>query len=204
MAKLKKVSKKQLWCYFILVARCLLACTFLGYGLGKLAGGQFGISEEELLTPIKELSLFKIGWYLFDFQPFKTFIGLSQVLCAVLLLWNRTVILGAFLFIPIALNILIIDITIMPPSLKAMFTARLSLYLLWAVLILWYYRDRLKVVWEALWSKVQTQISFPIWMYVSIPLAMMLLEFGPAVFMGLLFEPAKVVESFSSLFSYVF
>jgi uncharacterized membrane protein YphA (DoxX/SURF4 family) len=41
--------------------RILLACVFISYGIGKLLGGQFGgLTQEELYTPIGELSLFKI------------------------------------------------------------------------------------------------------------------------------------------------
>lgn len=91
-----KLPKDKRWDYFILTARFLLAWTFLSYGYGKLTAGQFGISEAELATPLQDLSLFRVSWYLFDHEPFKTFIGISQVLCALLLLVNRTVLIGAF------------------------------------------------------------------------------------------------------------
>jgi uncharacterized membrane protein YphA (DoxX/SURF4 family) len=102
-----KISKAKLWDYFILTARFLLAWTFLGYGYGKLTAGQFGISEAELATPLQDLSLFRVSWYLFDHEPFKSFIGVSQVLCGLLLLVNRTVLIGVFFFLPIAATILI-------------------------------------------------------------------------------------------------
>ncbi|MEM8900560.1 MAG: hypothetical protein AAGC85_20765, partial [Bacteroidota bacterium] len=154
MKLFKKISREQFWDYLILTARFVLAWFFLYYGQGKLTGGQFGLTEEELLTPIKDLSLFKLGWYLFDFQPFKAFIGISQIICAILLLWNRTVILGAFLYLPIALNILIIDLTIMPIELKVGFAFRLSFYLLLNILILWHYREKLLIMWKAAWEGV--------------------------------------------------
>lgn len=86
---------------FILGLRILLFIIFMNYGIGKLSGGQFGnLTTQELNTPIKDLSLFKIGWYLFDHQPFKAFIGISQIIAACLLLFNRTYLIGLLILTP--------------------------------------------------------------------------------------------------------
>ena len=102
-----KISKAQVWDYFILAARLLLAWTFLQYGFSKLTGEQFGLDEQMMATPIQKLSPFDVSWYLFAFEPFNSFVGVSQIICAILLLVNRTTILGAFLFLPIITTILI-------------------------------------------------------------------------------------------------
>lgn len=73
-----KITKDRVWEYFILTARVLLAWTFFGYGYGKLTGNQFGISEAEMATAIKDLSLFKISWFVFEQEPFKSFVGISR------------------------------------------------------------------------------------------------------------------------------
>src|ERR1700741_397306 len=103
--------REKLWDYFILCSRVIIAWTFFRYGWSKLTDGQFGLTNEQLQTPVKDLSLFKLSWHLFEQQPFKAFIGVSQMIAGLLLLYNRTLILGALLSIPILLNILIIDIT---------------------------------------------------------------------------------------------
>lgn len=110
----------------ILAMRLLLAFTLWNYGYSKLTGGQFGLNEVEQNTAIKDLSLFKISWYIFDAEPFKSFIGWSQVVAAILLIFKRTFLLGTLMTIPIFLNILIIDITIMPLSFKIAFIFRIS------------------------------------------------------------------------------
>ncbi|MFC7525545.1 hypothetical protein ACFQRK_16395 [Parapedobacter sp. GCM10030251] len=79
------------------------------------------LTVQELATPIQELSLFKIAWYLFDHQPFKIFIGISQIVASLLLLFNRTMVIGALMLVPIVANILIIDLTIMPYAFKLAF-----------------------------------------------------------------------------------
>lgn len=59
----------------VITMRLLLAFTFLNYGWSKLTDSQFGnLTPEELATPIKDLSLFKISWFIFDYEPFKSFI----------------------------------------------------------------------------------------------------------------------------------
>jgi len=50
-----RLNNSKHFSYFILAARVLLAWTFIRYGYSKLMGGQFGLSEEELITPIGEL-----------------------------------------------------------------------------------------------------------------------------------------------------
>lgn len=135
-------SKYKLTTLLVLSIRILLALIFIQYGMGKLFGGQFGgLTKAELNTPIKDLSLFKISWYLFDHQPFKAFIGVSQIIASVFLLFNRTVILGLLMLIPIILNILIIDLTIMHYGFKVAFFFRLTGYLFYIVLLLFYYKQ---------------------------------------------------------------
>jgi uncharacterized membrane protein YphA (DoxX/SURF4 family) len=194
---LNKISKDKAWDYFILIARFLLAWTFLRYGFSKLTTGQFGINEVEMTTQLKDLSLFKLSWYLFDHEPFKSFIGISQIICGILLLLNRTVIIGAFLFIPIAVTILIIDITFMPASLAQSFTWRLSFYILLDLLILWSYKDRMKVVWNAIWVNVNQKSTFPIWAYFLLPLFAIGLEIVgviPRFMTKLILHPTEAFE----------
>jgi uncharacterized membrane protein YphA (DoxX/SURF4 family) len=167
--------------YFVLVARILLGWTFLGYGYGKLTEGQFGITEAELVTPLKDLNLFRLSWYLFDHEPFKSFIGVSQIICGLMLIFHQTAILGAFLFLPIVSTILIIDLSFMPPMLKEGFAWRLSFYILLDFFILWHYKDRLQRMWKAAWEGVNTRYKYPVWAYLILPVLALVLEFGLAV-----------------------
>ncbi len=187
--------------YFILAARFLLAWTFIEYGISKLTGGQFGISEAEMAQPVEELSLFKLAWYLSDQQPFKAFIGITQILCGGLLIWNRTAFLGTFMFIPIALGILIFDLTYMPYTLAKGFAWRFGFYFLLVFLILWYYRSILFTIWQAAQSRLKGQNPFPYWAYALLPVAAIVLEFlgiMPRLLVHFIIDPATYTDAMLS------
>lgn len=173
------------------------------YGYGKLMDGQFGITAAELATPIQDLDLFRVSWYLFDKEPFKSFIGVSQLLCGLLLIINRTAILGAFLFLPIVATILIIDITFMPTALANAFTWRLSFYIILDLLILWHYKDRMKVIWNAVTNNVTARFKIPIWGYLILPIMAIILEIlgaFPKILYQILSNPTEFWESIKTLF----
>jgi len=203
MAKaLQGIFKAQLPDYFILVARFLLGWTFLRYGYGKLADEQFGVTAAELATPLKDLSLHRLSWYLFDHQPFKAFIGISQIICGGLLIVNRTAILGAFLFLPIVVNILVIDLTVMPPDHAVGFAWRLSFYVLLDLLVLWHYRSRMKIVWRAVQRNVSTGSRFPIWAYLILPalaIALDVLLVVPKLLINLALYPAATWDALATI-----
>ena len=193
-----KIPKEKYWDYFILVARFLLGWTFLGYGYTKLVDGQFGVSEEELLTPLQDLSLFRVAWYLFDHQPFKAVVGVLQIICGSLLIINRTVIIGAFMFIPLISTILLIDLTVMHYEFKVAFAWRLSFYLLLDFLILYHYRARMQVVWNAVWDEVNTKLSYTLWAYLLLPVMAIVLDvagIAPKILFNVIMDPSGVVKA---------
>jgi len=204
ITKLRKTSKEKYWDYFILIARILLAYTFISYGYGKLTGTQFGVSPEVLNTPLKDVSLLKIAWHLFSHQPFKAFIGISQIICGVLLIINRTVILGAFLFLPIVVVILVIDLTIIQHEMAMGFAWRLSSYIILDLLILWYYKDKMKIIWDAVWNNTNTKFKFPVWTYLLLPIMAISLEISlmlPKVLVSFITNPTQFINGINSLFS---
>jgi uncharacterized membrane protein YphA (DoxX/SURF4 family) len=176
MKLLKKIPREKYWDYFILAARFLIGWTFLRYGYSKMLDGQFGISDAELATPLKDLDLFRVSWYMFDQQPFKAFIGISQLTCGALLIINKTALLGAFLFLPIVTTVLLIDLTFMPPAMANAFTWRLSFYILLDFLILWHYRSKMEVIWNEVWQNVNTKFKYPVWLYLLLPIVAIAIE----------------------------
>ncbi|WP_270089418.1 DoxX family protein [Sphingobacterium sp. SYP-B4668] len=178
-----QIHNEKIHDLIILSIRCLLAFIFLSYGIGKLSNGQFGnLTTKELSTPIQELSLFKVGWYLFDHQPFKYFIGISQIIASLLLLHRKTVIIGALMLIPIIVNILVIDLTIMPKGLKIAFTFRLSFYLLFISALLYYYREDLLPLLKRLVDIKAIKLVHTKLSYMLVPVFMILLECSSSVF----------------------
>ncbi|TDE16410.1 hypothetical protein [Dyadobacter psychrotolerans] len=165
--------------YFLLAARALLAWMLYSYGWAKLTDGQFGVDDKTMNMALKDVDLFKLSWYLADHQPFKGFIGVSQIICALLLTFNRTAIIGAFMSIPIWLNILVWDLTFMG-GMSAAFTFRLSWYLILTAAIL--YQQKEKVV-PAILLTTETQpvIKFPVWAYALLPVAAIGIEILGAI-----------------------
>jgi uncharacterized membrane protein YphA (DoxX/SURF4 family) len=188
-------TKAQLWDYTVLAARVLLAGTFLVYGSAKLVDGQFGLSAAEAAKPVGQLSLFRLSWYLFAQEPFKSFVGISQVVAALLLLCNRTALLGALLLLPIAANVLVVNLTyIKMPTLYW----RLSYYLLLLGLIFWHYRDRMHATWVALTHGLTTRFRYPWWAYLLLPAAALGLEMLGTLPQLLYFLVSKPAETWRS------
>jgi len=173
------ITKRQMWDYFILIARALLAWTLLKYGWSKLTEGQFGVTEETMKLPLKNIDLFRLSWYLADHEPFKSFVGISQLFTGMLILYNRTVIIGALISIPIWINILIWDMTFM--GLYTPFTVRLPFYLLLTCLILWHYRDKILPALKTCIKGTAPKFKYPIWTYLILPLLAIGLEIVGAI-----------------------
>lgn len=90
------VALRLLW-----MTRLLLALGFLPTGLIKVLGQRF--TSMGIDTPVGFFfeAMYQTGFYW-------RFIGASQMLAALLLLWPRTALLGALLFAPIIVNIHVI------------------------------------------------------------------------------------------------
>lgn len=176
---MNKISKEQLWDYFILVARILLAWTLISYGWSKLTESQFGVSDATLTRPLKDVDLFSLSWHLANHEPFKSFVGISQIITALLLLYNRTVILGGLMAIPIWLNVLMWDITFM--GLYTPFTIRLPFYLLLTFLILRHYKGKVLSALAITTERRASKHSHPVWAYLLLPAFAICLELIGAI-----------------------
>jgi uncharacterized membrane protein YphA (DoxX/SURF4 family) len=193
---LRNIARAQLWDYFILAARVLLASTFISYGYSKLTDSQFGLTAAQAALPVGQLGLFKLSWYLFGQEPFKSFVGVSQVVAGLLLLWNRTALLGALLLLPIAANVLVIDITYI--KILPAFQWRLSYYIGLLMLIFWHYRSRMLTAWRALTHGLTTRFAYPWWAYLLLPLGAIgvdLLWVLPRLMGALVTRPAETWRS---------
>lgn len=181
---MKNISKAQIWDYFILIARIWLAYMLLQYGYSKLIDGQFGVSKATMDLPLKEIGLFNLSWYMADHEPFKSFIGISQMMAGALLVYNRTVILGAFMAIPIWINILMWDMTFM--GLYTGFTVRIPFYLLLTFLILWHYKQKVIPAIQNFITGTTTRFKYPVWAYLLLPVFGLVLEFIGAIPIGII------------------
>lgn len=94
-----------------IMCRYFVAFVIITYGWGKLMGSQFTILDSELDKPMGEVSGFWLTWYYFGYSYFYgNFIALLQIFCGFMLLWRKTVLLGASILFGLVGNIILIDI----------------------------------------------------------------------------------------------
>lgn len=87
--------------------RLFLAVVFLIYGGAKFIG-QFGIPSPEIATNNGEG--FVMVWTFFGYSRiYEIFIGLGEVISAILIMIPRTATLGAICYFPIAVNLMMIN-----------------------------------------------------------------------------------------------
>ena len=99
--------KQNRWHWlFQLGCRILLAYAFIVAGMVKILGERFA-SGLSVIHPMGAYltALYHTGYYY-------TFIGYAQVLAAILLLFPRTVLMGALLYLPIIVNIWILSFAV--------------------------------------------------------------------------------------------
>lgn len=124
--------------YLELAARWYVFLMLTIYGIGKLAGGQFyrkGFLPPHLARKaLADVSGFELAWTFMGHSPkYVAFVGLSQIVGAVLLLHSRTKLFGVAILVPILLNIIVFDVVFDVPA-GALVSGSLYLSLLFFVL----------------------------------------------------------------------
>ena len=93
------------------VVRFAVALLLLVYGFAKLNGSQFTILDSELDKPMGQVSGFWLTWYYFGYSKiYSTCIALGEIGGGLLLTFRRTTLLGICILLPMATNIILIDI----------------------------------------------------------------------------------------------
>lgn len=139
---------------FELVSRWYVFIFLNFYGIGKIMGGQFyrkgELPEVVAQTTLEQASGYDLAWTFMGYSiSYIVFIGLSQIIGAWLLLWNRTKLLGVLILFPIMVNIVVFDIIFLDVK-DAVVNA--SLYLLMLVYILYFNREQVTNAFTALTS----------------------------------------------------
>ena len=90
----------------------------------------------------------------------------------------------------------------MPVGLVEGFAWRLSFYIFLDLLVLWHYKERMKVIWESLWNNVNTKFKYSFWAYLLLPIFVVGLEvvgLMPKILTHLVINPAETLESLSQI-----
>jgi uncharacterized membrane protein YphA (DoxX/SURF4 family) len=97
----QKIYGKKLFVLFTWFTRILLALAFVPSGLKKLLGERFTLLGTDNPVGFFFEALYQAGWYW-------NFLGFMQLLVALLIVIPRTAFLGALMYLPIIINILVI------------------------------------------------------------------------------------------------
>ena len=132
--------------YFELASRWYVCLMLNVYGWGKLLGGQFykrgHLPKAIAAKPIGEVGSFDLAWAFMGYSYTYIFIiGAMQVIGALLLLWNRTKLIGAAILVPILFNIIVFDAIFF----EGFYGALISACVYFSLLMYVFYYNRLKL-----------------------------------------------------------
>ena len=129
------MTKEKIIDFIILALRWYLVWYMISYGWGKLTMSQFGVNNDSILrTPLEEVDKFYLAWHLYGESHFFNYT--TEIIGGILLIFNRTVLLGAILILTILGNILIIDISFTTSQHGYSLPIRISGMIISALLIL--------------------------------------------------------------------
>lgn len=130
-----KSRRNRILQYFAVFNRLILAVSFFPSGMTKLLGYRFSQLSLEYPPGYFFDAFYRTGgWY--------RFVGFFQVLAAILLLFPRTATLGAAIFFPIILNIVLITVFV---DFQGTWMITSSMFLANLYLICWDY-DKFKLI----------------------------------------------------------
>ncbi|HVU58715.1 MAG TPA: hypothetical protein VHD83_26830 [Puia sp.] len=93
-----------------IILRFFLAYTITQYGAAKIMDVQFSPSIGSMATTVADMRPMTVAWTFFGYSfGYEFFIGCSQILAAVLLLFRKTATLGAILMVTIMSNIVFVN-----------------------------------------------------------------------------------------------
>lgn len=167
----------------VLALRWYLIFYMLSYGWAKLTLSQFGVHDPAILEQaLKEVDSFYVAWHLYGRSTFfNIFTGLLEIIGAILLIFNRTTLIGALLILTVLGNILVIDIAFTTGIMGYALPVRIMGMMIADALILYYYKDKMIAVWKTLTGNVSTKFKYRWWIFLILPVVGFLLDFVFAI-----------------------
>ncbi|SOE19701.1 hypothetical protein SAMN06298216_0205 [Spirosomataceae bacterium TFI 002] len=167
----------------ILALRWYLIFYMTSYGWGKLTMSQFTIYDPSILDqPIKNIDSFYVAWHLFSKSTFFNISsGLLELVGAVLLVFNRTCLIGALLVLSILAQIFIIDLAFTTGIHGYSLPIRIGGMIFSDLLIIYYYREKVIEAWVTLTRRVTTKFEYKWWVFIILPVVGFLMDFVFAI-----------------------
>jgi hypothetical protein len=138
--------KSKLKEIFELVLRQCVFIILNIYAISKLLGGQFYMNgklpEQIADTTLGEASGFSLAWTFMGHSYFYIlFVGITQLIGAWFLLWNKTKLIGVFILIPIMVNRIIFDIIFLD-----VYPALANAIIIFLILILILFFNKVRII----------------------------------------------------------
>lgn len=112
------MQTSRAWRNYQFLAGMLLGITYIAYGITKILGGQFDFGGQWSIDS-RTVHGTELVWAFFGWSPvYGRFIGAGELGVGLLLLFQRTRLLGALGLFPIALNITVMDFCFGFPAVK--------------------------------------------------------------------------------------
>jgi hypothetical protein len=133
------------------------------YGFAKLLNGQFyrrgHLPPEVAQMTLANAGAFELAWTFMGYsKAYMVFIGLTEILGAWLLLWNRTKLLGVAVLLPVMVNVIVFDVIFFRnDEYGALASASIYTILLFAILAC--NRDRVTKAFESLTQGQATPLT---------------------------------------------
>jgi hypothetical protein len=169
-------TKKSLFYWSYRIAAYYLALILLKYGFDKLFKAQFNLPEPNLLyTELGQLDKDILFWSTMGVsRSYNLFMGIMEVIPALLLLFHRTRILGAFIATGVFINVLSINLSFdISVKLFTSFLLLISVYLAFPGFVDLY---RFYILKRTLKPKVNSSKSLNVMILKSIIILVMVIE----------------------------
>jgi hypothetical protein len=149
------------------------------YGWSKIVGDQFGIHDPAIMEkPLKQIDKFYLSWYLFSLnRTFDVAVGVFQIIGALLIVFNRTVLVGALVLLPILGQIFLVDLAFTMNVFGSVLPIRLLCMIVSDLLILLYYKDKVIAAWHILVKNTTTRYKYKWWVFILFPVIGLLMDF---------------------------
>lgn len=155
----------------------------INYGWSKLTLSQFGVYDASILEqPIKDIDSFYVVWHLYGRSTFFNIsTGILEIIGGILLIFNRTMLIGTLLVLSILAQILIIDIAFTTGVHGFALPIRIGGMILADLIILYYYKDKILIAWKNLTSGIATKFKYKWWIFLILPIVGFLMDFVFAI-----------------------
>ena len=173
------MKKDRLFEVIILVLRWYLIVYMVKYGISKLTMNQFGVYDSSILkNSLENVDSFYVAWHLFQRSYFFNICtGMLEIIGGILLMINRTKIIGALIILSILTQIFIIDISFTTGVLGVSLPLRIAFMIFSDLAILYYYRKRINRAYKVLTINFSLKSKNKWWIYPLLIIVGVLMDF---------------------------